>query len=253
MKCEQSSVLLHAFLDGEVDARHGHEFEAHLTLCRRCAAEVRDCREIRSALSRPEMRYQAPAGLRRRIESALPPTRASAPSFRTLFEGFMMGGVLSAAAAASFMFFVMSSDQDQLDTELVSAHLRSLQSGHLIDVKSSDQDTVKPWFNSRLDVSPPVVDLAADGFTLVGGRVDYIGAHPVATLVYQRQAHIINVFIAEGSGSDRKGRMEPQLQGFNIWRGSWSGFACSAVSDISAAELEEFGAKFQAAMRSRAS
>jgi anti-sigma factor RsiW len=165
----------------------------------------------------------------------------------------MMGGVLSAAAAASFMFFVMSSDPDQLDTELVSAHLRSLQSGHLIDVKSSDQDTVKPWFNSRLEVSPPVVDLAADGFTLVGGRVDYIGARPVATLVYQRQAHIVNVFIAEGSGSDRKGRMEPQLQGFNIWRGSWSGFACSAVSDISAAELEEFGAKFQAAMRSRAS
>jgi anti-sigma factor RsiW len=253
MRCEQSSLLLHAFLDGEIDAQHGNEFEAHLTLCSRCGAELRNCREIRTALSRPEMRYQAPAGLRRRIESALPPVRASASKLRTLLEGFTMGSMLSAAAAASLVFFVMRGDQHQLDAELVSAHLRSLQSGHLIDVQSSDQRTVKPWFNSRLEVSPPVIDLAADGFTLVGGRLDYVGARPVATLVYKRQEHIINVFIAEGSGSNREGKMEPPLQGFNIWRGSGSGFACSAVSDISSADLQEFGAKFQAAMRSGAS
>jgi anti-sigma factor RsiW len=253
MRCEQSSLLLQAFLDGEVDAQHGNDFEAHLTICRRCAAELRDCREIRHALSRPEMRYQAPAGLRRRIESALPPVRAGATRLRTVLEGFTIGGMLSAAVAASLVFFVVRGNQDQLDTELVSAHLRSLQGGHLIDVQSSDQHTVKPWFNGRLEVSPPVIDLAADGFTLVGGRLDYLDARPVATLVYKRREHIINVFIAESPGSDRQGKMEPQLQGFNIWRGSWSGFACSAVSDISAAELEEFGAKFQAALRSGAS
>ena len=253
MKCEQSSLLVHAFLDGEVDARHTHEFEAHLTLCRRCAAELRDCREIRRALSQPEMRYQAPVGLRRRIESALPPVRARGPRLRTLLGGFTMGSMLSAALAASLVFFVVRGDQDQLDAELVSAHLRSLQSGRLIDVQSSDQRTVKSWFNGRLELSPPVIDLAAEGFTLVGGRLDYVDARPVATLVYQRRSHIINVFIAEAPGRDREGKMEAQLQGFNIWRGSGSGFACSVVSDVSPAELQEFGSRFQAALRSAAS
>ena len=144
MRCEQSGVLLHAFLDGEVDARHEHEFEAHLTLCPQCAADLRDCRKIRSMLSRPEMRYRAPAGLRRRIEGALPPVRVSAPRLRSLLEGFTMGTMLSAALAASLMMFVARGDQDQfVDSELVSAHLRSLQSGRLIDVQSSDQHTVK--------------------------------------------------------------------------------------------------------------
>ena len=254
MRCEQSGVLLHAFLDGEVDARHEHEFEAHLTLCPQCAADLRDSREIRRALSRPEMRHQAPAGLRRRIEGVLPPVRVSAPRLRGLLEGFTMGTMLSAALAASLMMFVARGDQDQfVDSELVSAHLRSLQSGRLIDVQSSDQRTVKSWFNGRLELSPPVIDLAAEGFTLVGGRLDYIDAQPVATLVYKRRAHIVNVFIAQAPGSDREGKMKPQLQGFSIWRGRWSGFACSVVSDVSPAELQDFGAKFQAALRSAAS
>ena len=250
MRCEQSGVLLHAFLDGEVDARHEYEFEAHLTLCPQCAADLRDCRKIRSMLSRPEMRYQAPAGLSRRIEGVLPPVRASAPRLRSLLEGFTMGSMLSAALAASLVMFVVRGDQDQfVDSELVSAHLRSLQSGRLIDVQSSDQHTVKPWFNGRLEVAPPVIDLAAEGFTLVGGRLDYIDARPVATLVYKRCAHIVNVFIAQAPGSDREGKIE-QLQGFSIWHGRASGFAISAVSDISPGELQEFGAKFEAALRS---
>src|SRR6516225_7014187 len=219
MRCEQSGVLLHAFLDGEVDARHEHEFEAHLTLCPQCAADLRDCRKMRRALSQPEMRYRAPAGLRRRIEGALPPVRASAPRLRSRLEGFTMGTMLSAALAASLVVFVARGDQNQrIDAELVSAHLRSLQSGRLIDVQSSDQHTVKPWFNGRLEVSPPVIDLAAEGFTLVGGRLDYIDARPSASLVYKRRAHVINVFIAEAPVGDREGKLEPQLHGFNIWR-----------------------------------
>jgi anti-sigma factor RsiW len=250
MKCEQSSVFLHAFLDDEVDAHHGHEFEAHLALCPRCTAELRDCREIRHALARPEMRYQTPASLRHRIESTLPPVRTTAPRLRSRLEGFTMGTMLSAALAASLVVFVARGDQNQrIDAELVSAHLRSLQSGRLIDVQSSDQHTVKPWFNGRLEVSPPVIDLAAEGFTLVGGRLDYIDARAVASLVYKRRAHVINVFIAEAPAGDREGKLEPQLHGFNIWRAKASGFAFSAVSDINADELDEFGAKFKAALR----
>ena len=114
----------------------------------------------------------------------------------------------------------------------------------------SQATSTRSSINGRLEVAPPVVDLAAEGFTLVGGRLDYIDARPVATLVYKRRAHIVNVFIAQAPGSDREGKMEPQLQGFSIWRGRWSGFAVSAVSDISTAELREFGAKFEAALRS---
>jgi len=249
MRCEQSSLLLHAFLDGELDAVHMHELEAHVPACPRCAGELRDCREMRRTLSHPDMRYRAPAGLRQRIESALPPLRTNAPTRRSLFKGFAMGTMTSAALAASLALFVVLGEQDQFVVdELVSAHLRSLQSGRLIDVQSSDQHTVKPWFNGRLEVAPPVIDLAAEGFILIGGRLDYLDARPVATLVYKRRAHIIDLFVAQGPGTNREAKMGPQLQGFNIWRWGWSGFAFSAVSDINPAELQEFGTKFRAAV-----
>ena len=119
-----------------------------------------------------------------------------------------MGSALSAALAASLVVFVVRREEDQrILGDLVSAHLRSLQGDHLIDVQSTDQHTVKPWFNGRLDVAPPVVDLTAQGFTLIGGRVDYLDGRPVASIVYKRRAHIINLFVAPAStpalGSER--------------------------------------------------
>src|SRR4051812_15053624 len=180
MKCQDSS-LLHAFLDGELDAGHVHEVEVHLATCAQCADELRDCRKMQEVLSKPEMRYRAPLELRRRIEGALPSAvRTPTPKRRGLLTGFAMGSMVSAALAASLAVFVVLGEQDQfVDNELVSAHLRSLQSDHLIDVPSSDQHTVKPWFNGRLEVAPPVIDLATEGFVLEGGRLDYLAARPV--------------------------------------------------------------------------
>ena len=121
--------------------------------------------------------------------------------------------------------------------EVVSAHLRSLQAQHLTDVLSTDQHTVKPWFNGRLDVAPPVVDLTAQGFTLLGGRLDYVDAKPVAAIVYRRRVHIINLFCAPAPGSgDRAAAME-SLHGFNVRRWSENGLNLWAVSDINADEL----------------
>jgi anti-sigma factor RsiW len=128
----------------------------------------------------------------------------------------------------------------------VSAHLRSLQADHLTDVKSSDQHTVKPWFNGRLDVSPPVIDLTAQGFTLLGGRLDYIDGRAVATVVYQRRSHVINVFVTQSSGAGAKFE---RVQGFNIRRWSWSDLDFWAISDIDADELREFEQKFETALR----
>jgi anti-sigma factor RsiW len=251
MTCEPYNLLLHAFVDDEVDARHSNEFEAHMLACRVCAEELRGYREMRRILSGPELHYQAPATLRRRIETALPPLRTSAtkPKRRSLMMGFSLGTMASAALAASLAVFIVLGQHDQLAVdELVSAHLRSLQTGRFTDVQSSDQHTVRPWFNDRLEVAPPVIDLTAQGFVLVGGRLDYIDNRPIATLVYKRRAHIINLFIVPGSAATREAKLEPQLQGFNVLRWSKSGFECSAVSDIDPGELEEFGTKFQAAV-----
>ncbi len=140
-------------------------------------------------------------------------------------------------------------DQRRVLDEVVSAHLRSLQAQHLIDVQSSDQHTVKPWFNGRLDVAPPVADLTAQGFTLLGGRLDYVDAKPVAAIVYRRRVHIINLFCAPAPGSGRRAATLESLHGFNVRRWSDNGLNLWAVSDINADELMEFGDKFEAALK----
>src|SRR5580704_9615513 len=252
MTCEETRILVHALVDGELDAGHAREVEAHLASCPDCAAQLRDYRVMRQALSAPSLRHQAPAALRARIESALPARRAVAPSRRSLLQGLAMGSVLSGALAASLVVMVVRQEEDQrILGDVVSAHLRALQGDHLIDVQSSDQHTVKPWFNGRLDVAPPVIDLTAQGFTLIGGRLDYIDAKPVAAIVYKRRAHVINLFVAPVMGPERRATIE-QIQGFNIWRWTRSDLGFWAVSDINAEELQEFGEKFEAAVRSGA-
>jgi anti-sigma factor RsiW len=165
-----------------------------------------------------------------------------------VLRGFALGsGVSAIAATALFAIVLRNDDQDRIDSEIVSAHLRSLQAGHLIDVQSTDQHTVKPWFNGRLDVAPPVIDLTAQGFTLIGGRLDYVDARAIGAVVYKRRAHVINLFVAQTSDTARKPARMETVQGFNIRRWSDRGLNYWAVSDIGADELNEFGEKFEAA------
>jgi anti-sigma factor RsiW len=251
MNCEEAGLLLHALIDGELDAGHAREVEAHAAICPRCAAELRDYRQMHRSMAAPALRYDAPAGLRRRIEDALPVPRASAPSRRSLLKGFALGSALSGAVAASALVFVVRMEADQRSLgEVVSAHLRSLQADHLTDVQSSDQHTVKPWFNGRLDVSPPVVDLTAQGFTLLGGRLDYIDGRAVATIVYRRRVHVINLFVTQSTGAGTK---VEKVQGFNVRRWNWSDLDFWAISDIGADELQEFGEKFETTLRTSGS
>jgi anti-sigma factor RsiW len=142
-----------------------------------------------------------------------------------------------------------SDDESRIQSEIVSAHLRSLQAGHLTDVISTDQHTVKPWFNGRLDVSPPVIDLTAQGFTLIGGRLDYVDARPVGAVIYRRRQHVINLFVAQTASTERRTAKTTSLQGFNVRRWSDRGLNYWAVSDIGADELSDFGEKFETAMQ----
>ena len=249
MTCDEARVLLHALIDGELDAGHARDVERHVAQCARCAAELASFRDLRQAMPGKALRHAAPASLRTSIERAMPKSDASA-SRRSLLKGFVLGGAASALAAASVTFVVLRQDRDsRVLGEAISAHLRSLQADHLTDVQSSDQHTVKPWFNGRIDLAPPVIDLTGQGFTLIGGRLDYIDGKPVAAIVYRRRVHVINLFVGQGLGPALPAPKVETVQGFNILRWSEQGLNLLAVSDLGRDELEEFGAKYQAATR----
>jgi anti-sigma factor RsiW len=254
MNCEEAEVLLHALIDGELDAGHAREVEAHIAGCPRCAAALSDYREISKAMASADVRYTAPPELRRRIEAALPQPQAQVvqmPSRRAVLRGFAMGSAVSAIAATGlFAIVVRNDDMERIQSEVVSAHLRSLQAGHLIDVVSTDQHTVKPWFNGKLDVAPPVIDLTAQGFTLIGGRLDYVDARAIGAVVYRRRQHVINLFVAQTASTERRAAKIETVQGFNIRHWSDRGLNYWAVSDLARDELADFGDKFEAAMGS---
>jgi anti-sigma factor RsiW len=203
-------------------------------------------------LADANLHYKAPLELRKRIDKSLPQPVA-APSRRSLLRGFAMGSAVSALAATGLVAIVLRNDDaERIQAEVVSAHLRSLQAGHLTDVISTDQHTVKPWFNGRLDVSPPVVDLTAQGFTLIGGRLDYVDARALGAVVYKRRQHVINLFVAQTASTERRAAKIDTVQGFNIRHWSDRGLNYWAVSDLAKDELAEFGDKFESAMRSAA-
>jgi anti-sigma factor RsiW len=250
MTCDEAEILLHALIDGELDAGHAREVEAHVATCPRCTAELAAISEMHKAIADADLRYTAPVALRRRIEAALPQPQPQAPSRRAVLRGFAMGSAVSAIAATGLVAIVLRSDDEaRVTSEIVSAHLRSLQAGHLTDVLSTDQHTVKPWFNGRLDVAPPVIDLTALGFTLIGGRLDYVDARPIGAIVYRRRLHVINLFVAQTANTETRAARAETFQGFNIRSWSEGGLNYWAVSDLAADELAEFSDKFQSAMK----
>jgi anti-sigma factor RsiW len=262
MNCAESEILLHALIDGELDAGHARELETHVSGCSACAEKLASFRAMHKALSGTALKETAPAHLRSRIEQSLmPPKQASAPAAvpaprffrptrRSFFGGFALGAGLSAAAAAGLVLTIFPNNRGQeIADDLLSAHLRSLQGSHLLDVATSDQHTVKPWFNGRIDVAPPVIDLTAEGFTLLGGRLDYLAGEPTAAIVYQRRKHIINLFTARHSAAKPTGPSAESMQGYNIRHRTANGLDLWAVSDLAGDELDEFVQKITGGLR----
>ncbi len=299
--CAAMEPLLHALVDGELDAANALRCETHVRSCASCAAELTAIRVTQSVLRNEDgLRHRAPERLRACVLEALDvaiheqkaaeEARAPAPPAwlrrplaiasdavnaaaarmpgrlrrrwswwkpgglpaLTLATGLAAGALLVAALPVTQRPWGAGPATPELRQEVLAGHIRSLLTdGHLTDVGSSDQHTVKPWFAGRLDFSPPVPDLAGQGFPLVGGRLDYLDGRPVAALVYRRRGHVINVFVwpdatagapatpvrAEaGTGADR---------GHAVLRWTQAGMAFWAVSDLNAAELADFARLFE--------
>jgi len=206
--------------------------------------------DLSQAIKAQATRFEAPTALRERLGAALIKADAlsSAPARQGLWTSLQrqwlgMGVAFACGVIASFtvtLFHAAPSEQERVAQEVVAGHVRSLMVAHLADVDSSEQHTVKPWFSGKLDFSPPVHDLAKDGFPLVGGRLDYLNQHPVAALVYRRQQHTINLFVWPSSDTSPHAVKLLSRQGFNMTDWSESGMQYWAVSDLNSAEMQAF-------------
>lgn len=242
MNCEMTSELLHGYLDGELDAARAAEFERHLEKCPACVAELETQESLRSSLRRAQLYEKAPQPFRVKVLSELPhPNVVSMPQRRTAFASPQLWTWL--AAAVLILAFIAwrnlpgAPSESVLAAQVVDAHLRSLQPGHLADVISTDQHTVKPWFDGKIDFAPPVTDFASDGFPLQGGRLDVVHGRTVAALVYARRKHLISVFIWPSKDPDYAPQ-SGEMQGFH-WVG-WrkNGMEFWAASDVSPGDLQ---------------
>jgi anti-sigma factor (TIGR02949 family) len=245
VSCELARTVVHAYLDGELDAVRAAEFERHLEQCAECVSGLEAEEKLSSALQRSQLYEKAPAELREKIVAA---TRAPATKVVAMTPRRVMAWrALAAAAAILLMAYVgwrvvpgLRGDNYAavLASQVVDAHLRSLQPGHAMDVVSTDQHTVKPWFDGKLEFAPQVQDFASVGFPLQGGRLDVVHGRTVAALIYGRRKHVISVFVwpmrehdeALGSGAE---------QGYHYVAWHAAGMEYCAVSDVSAGDLEQ--------------
>jgi anti-sigma factor RsiW len=249
MSCVEKAVFLHGTPDGELDVINEMEFEAHLEKCTGCAEEYERRVGLRIAIRLPQVSYRAPLGLHSRIVKSMEsPDAPSRPSTRWWRKSSATRrwpvGVMVAAAASLLLFIAMPDNQATLQQELIAGHVRSLLANHLTDVTTSDQHTVKPWFNSKLDVSPPVVDLADAGFPLTGGRLDYVHNRVVGALVYKHAAHVINLFVWPAPDVRDAAPESSSREGYNLLHWTRSGMSFWVVSDLNAVELRQFQEKY---------
>jgi mycothiol system anti-sigma-R factor len=251
--CEQSKDILHGYLDNELDAARAAEFERHLESCRECTGALENAEALRAGLRRAALYEPAPANLRSKIAaelgsaSAVAPTaiplkaQKSASPWRWLAVAATVLVIAGAGWLASRSFSASSGAADLAAADLIDAHVRSLQPGHLMDVVSTDQHTVKPWFDGKVDFIPPVNDFSDEGFPLAGGRLDAFRGRTVAALIYSRHKHVINLFVWPEQAAE-KNALQPRgsRQGYNWieWRHGDMEFC--AVSDLNAQELADF-------------
>ena len=242
MNCAEIGPLFHAYIDNELDLVRSLDVEQHLKTCAGCAAARRSVLALRSALQQNNLAYRAPAALRQRVRQI-----AGGPAGgKSLAAGVNAWWRWLAIGATGFALVLLvlrpagMPEGESLLNEAVSSHVRSLMAEHLTDVTSTDQHTVKPWFNGKLDFAPNVKDFVAQGFPLVGGRLDYLGTQMVGALVYRHNKHVINVFVWPDTMS-APAKTE-NLRGYSVINCSANGLHYCLVSDLNEKELGDLAA-----------
>lgn len=249
MNCDRVRLLLNGYIDGELDLVSSLDIEEHLQSCTACSSHYRQLMSLHTATSNTSLYRPAPPSLEKRIRASLGKPRSTSPTWFSLPWGLLTTTALLAVLVLSVAGFLgrglfPSQSETSLAQQVQTAHVRSLMANHLMDVASTDQHTVKPWFNGKLDFSPPVTDLASQGFPLVGGRLDYLDGRPVAALVYQRNKHYINLFIWPSTGK-QESLQNSTYNGYHLFHWDQSGMTFWAVSDVEIKELGTFVQLFQ--------
>jgi anti-sigma factor (TIGR02949 family) len=247
MNCNQTLKRLSAYIDQELDASDLMAVADHLDVCVECRREYVRLDSLGALIKTKAPYHDAPAQLAARIVDALPKEQrpaANTKRWNWLSTGAVFASLLAVAWSLN-LYLALPAPRQQLAEAVLASHVRSLQANHLSDVASSDQHTVKPWFNGKLDFSPPVVDHTTEGFPLMGGRLDYLDKHAVAALVYRHRLHTINLFIWPGVGTGAMPR-SLTLRGYHLVGWETHGMHFWAVSDLSLKELEAFSRLVQA-------
>jgi anti-sigma factor RsiW len=244
MNCQESARLLPGYFDSELDLVHTLEIEDHLSTCASCSAIIEADRALRSTIARSNLRFSAPPTVVRNVRAAVAntfPAKKSAQKRWTWGWSFATAAALLLCAVLTWKLlpFNTSNTSAKLADEAIADHIRALMPGHLADVESTDQHTVKPWFDGKLDFAPPVENFAAQGFPLIGGRLDYLAHHPAAALVYARRKHFISVFLLPATGEPDRAESQTAERGYNVISWTRASMNYWLVSDLNPAELEE--------------
>ena len=241
--CPDHEMLLHGLLDGELDAVNAAACEAHLKTCEGCHAEFLRLQALRAAVAAPEVAYRATPRLRASIEAALAAEAAPAKPRALRRAAPWAGGALGGLLAASLAVLAVAPQLTApgLEAQLVDSHVRSLLAAHLTDIGTSNEHVVKPWFNGKVDIAPPVPELSAEGYPLVGGRLDYVDGRVVPAIVYKRHLHTVNLFVwPAGRGILGAGDKTVRRDGYSVVEWTRGGLRFSAVSDIGLGDLKSF-------------
>lgn len=244
MNCELARTTVHPYFDRELDAVRSADFEAHAELCLECQAELNAADALHRRMHESDLFMPASPDLLARIRHQIAQeTKENLSRNHAIRRSFLVPALAALAAAAVclvlFLGFRSHDQSARITAELIDAHIRSLQPGHLTDVLSADQHTVKPWFDGKLDFIPPVFDFSQQGFPLVGGRLDVIDGHDVAVLVYSRRKHIINVFAWPYREARAALVNSGSRHGYNWLRWQSGEMEFCIVSDASAGDLRE--------------
>lgn len=242
-ECEMT-LLVQADFDGELDAAQAAALAAHRAECTICQAATESLGRVRQALREQAPYHRAPDSLRARLTAQAAPRRVTfvrAGGWRRAAGAFVAGG----AIAAAIMLTIVPSGPPGLPEQVLAGHLRALEPGHLVDVVSTDQHTVKPWFDGKLDYAPPVKNLAAEGFPLEGGRLDYLAGRRVAAMVYDRAKHVIDLYAWPEAGADAAPSVQDR-DGYTLIRWRQNGMGLCAVSDVERTQLAEFVSRWRA-------